>query len=445
MRLACLKSFLEERRLAVAILLGVAGALFLWWWSGRGWLLEVNGSPVGAVASPAIVNAAVAELAKTTRLPEKVKLKDKITYRRLWWPCRQVLSLAELKERLRGRLSFCAEAVAVGVNGRPCFFFPDEATAKAFLEEVRKLYTVKPGVPASFAEKIRLVKKEVPLGKLMTLAEALKLVKQGERVEEKYTIKEGDTFWDLANSLGLSVEDIIACNPNLDPWHLQPGQEIKLVRERPYLTVVQTYTERREEEVPFPVQREYTDQLPPGKVEVVQPGVPGKCEKVYEVVAQNGREISRRLVETKEITPPQAQVKKLGRRILLASRGGGHSGFIWPASGSITSPFGPRWGGFHTGIDIGAPYGAPVIAAASGRVIRAGWYAGYGETVDIDHGGGVVTRYAHLSAIYVGVGEWVVQGQRIGSIGMTGRATGSHLHFEVIIGGVPRDPQRYLP
>ncbi|MGO0123449.1 peptidoglycan DD-metalloendopeptidase family protein [Desulfothermobacter acidiphilus] len=439
------KTVLAERKLLAAVAVGVLGAFFLWWWAGRGWLLTVNGESIGVVASPSMVTMAVSELVRSQPLPQQVKLRDNISYRRLWWPSRQVLSLAELKDRLHGRLSFYAEAVAVEVNGQPRFFFADEAAAQAFLQEVRRLYTVRPEFPATFAEKVQLARCQVPLAKLLTPAAALQLVRQGERVEEKYVIKEGDNFWDLARQFGVSVEDISAWNPGLDSWHLQPGQELRLVRERPYLTLVQRYTERREEELPFPVQKEYTTQLPPGKVEVVQEGAPGKCEKVYQVVAQNGMEVSRDLVETKELSPPQARVEKVGQGIMLASRGGGRSGLVWPASGPVTSPFGPRWGGFHTGIDIGAPYGAPVVAAAGGRVIRAGWYAGYGETVDIDHGGGVVTRYAHLSAIYVGVGEQVAQGQRLGCIGMTGRATGPHLHFEVICDGAPRDPLRYLP
>ena len=119
------------------------------------------------------------------------------------------------------------------------------------------------------------------------------------------------------------------------------------------------------------------------------------------------------------------------------------SGFIWPVSGTLTSGFGPRGGGIHEGIDIAAPGGTPVRAAAAGRVIVAGWSGGYGNLVVIDHGNGIATAYAHLSAIYASGGS-VSQGQSIGAVGSTGHSTGNHLHFEVRVNGSPVDPLGYL-
>jgi len=120
------------------------------------------------------------------------------------------------------------------------------------------------------------------------------------------------------------------------------------------------------------------------------------------------------------------------------------AGLIWPAAGPITSPFGMRWGRMHEGIDIGAPMGAPIHAAASGQVIYAGWMSGYGNLTVIDHGGGLATAYGHQSKLEVSVGDQVTQGQQIGLIGSTGHSTGPHLHFEVRVNGVPVDPMGYL-
>jgi murein DD-endopeptidase MepM/ murein hydrolase activator NlpD len=115
------------------------------------------------------------------------------------------------------------------------------------------------------------------------------------------------------------------------------------------------------------------------------------------------------------------------------------SGLAWPLQGVLTSGFGPRWGRMHEGIDIAAPAGSPITAAASGTVIYAGWFGGYGNLVVIDHGGGVATAYGHMSAIYA-TGGAVEQGQSIGAVGTTGHSTGNHLHFEVRINGSPVDP-----
>jgi murein DD-endopeptidase MepM/ murein hydrolase activator NlpD len=120
------------------------------------------------------------------------------------------------------------------------------------------------------------------------------------------------------------------------------------------------------------------------------------------------------------------------------------TGLIWPVSGPVTSPFGWRWGRMHEGIDIAVPTGTPIAAAASGRVVYAGWMSGYGNLVIIDHGGGLATAYGHQSSVAVGVGQIVMQGQTIGYSDCTGHCFGPHLHFEVRVNGSPVDPLRYL-
>jgi murein DD-endopeptidase MepM/ murein hydrolase activator NlpD len=120
------------------------------------------------------------------------------------------------------------------------------------------------------------------------------------------------------------------------------------------------------------------------------------------------------------------------------------AGLIWPVNGPITSPFGPRWGSFHQGVDIGVPMGTPIAAAAAGTVIYCGWESGYGNLVVIDHGGNLATAYGHQSSIAVSCGQHVEQGQTIGYVGCTGHCFGPHLHFEVRIGGSPVDPLGYL-
>jgi murein DD-endopeptidase MepM/ murein hydrolase activator NlpD len=121
------------------------------------------------------------------------------------------------------------------------------------------------------------------------------------------------------------------------------------------------------------------------------------------------------------------------------------AGLIWPVQGPITSPFGPRWGSFHPGIDIGIPEGTPIHAAAAGTVIYCGWESGYGNLVVIDHHNGLATAYGHQSRIAVSCNQDVAQGDVIGYSGCTGFCTGPHLHFEVRVNGSPVDPLGYLP
>lgn len=125
---------------------------------------------------------------------------------------------------------------------------------------------------------------------------------------------------------------------------------------------------------------------------------------------------------------------------------------LWPATGEVSDSFGGRrdpFGGgaseFHSGQDISAPAGTPVIAPGTATVASANYQNGYGSIIVLDHGGGLTTRYAHLSKIHVGVGQVVERGQHIGDVGSTGRSTGPHLHYEVRLNEIAVNPRRYLP
>lgn len=124
---------------------------------------------------------------------------------------------------------------------------------------------------------------------------------------------------------------------------------------------------------------------------------------------------------------------------------------IQPVDGYISSSFShSRWHPIlnrprpHEGIDITALPGAPIIAAAAGRVVYAGWRGQYGRMIEIDHGYGVVTRYAHASKVLVERGDAVERGEKIAEVGQTGLAKGPHLHYEVLVDGRPVDPRRYI-
>ena len=120
------------------------------------------------------------------------------------------------------------------------------------------------------------------------------------------------------------------------------------------------------------------------------------------------------------------------------------AGFMWPVYGALTSLYEWRWGRMHTGIDIAAPAGLNVRAAANGVVTFAGWLGGYGNAVMLRHSDGKQTLYGHASALVVKRGQEVEQGQVIARVGSTGNSTGPHLHFEVLVGGAYQNPLDYL-
>jgi murein DD-endopeptidase MepM/ murein hydrolase activator NlpD len=123
---------------------------------------------------------------------------------------------------------------------------------------------------------------------------------------------------------------------------------------------------------------------------------------------------------------------------------------VWPVEGPITGSFGERTdpfngeGAFHSGVDIGSTYGQPVVAPADGVVMFADFMGGYGRAIVIEHGHGITTRYGHLASFGVAVGQHVHRGDTIGYVGLSGRSTGPHLHYEVRINDTPVNPYKYL-
>jgi murein DD-endopeptidase MepM/ murein hydrolase activator NlpD len=123
---------------------------------------------------------------------------------------------------------------------------------------------------------------------------------------------------------------------------------------------------------------------------------------------------------------------------------------LWPVEGQITGSFGERIdpfngeGAFHSGVDISAGYGQPVIAPADGNVVFADFMGGYGRAIVIDHGHGISTRFGHLASFAVISGQRVHRGDTIGYVGLSGRSTGPHLHYEVRINDTPVNPHKYL-
>ncbi len=175
-------------------------------------------------------------------------------------------------------------------------------------------------------------------------------------------------------------------------------------------------------------------------------------DRQYDEMMAASEQIAKLIQQSKYKPPPPSPSSPSGSSYSGSYNAAPSSsgGMIWPISGSITSPFGwrthPIFGSqrFHSGLDIGGDYGMEIHAAKAGVVSHAGWIGGYGNTVMIDHGGGIVTLYGHNQSLNVSVGQQVSQGQVIAFCGSTGNSTGPHCHFEVRLNGEPVSPYNYL-
>lgn len=240
-----------------------------------------------------------------------------------------------------------------------------------------------------------------------------------------YVVQDGDTLWDIAAKHTTDVESILALNNVSDPATIQIGTELRILPLVGTLHRVETGETLGDIAALYEV----------GEEEIIKLNAiadPGLIQIDQELIVPGARRVMPR------------------PRGVVASRGESRTsetprGMLWPLQGEITSPYGPRWGRLHAGLDIAGDTGTPIRAALAGRVVSAGWDGSYGLAVLIEHENGLRTRYAHASVLRVAAGDWVEAGTMVADVGSTGFSTGPHLHFEVIDGGVRQDPMRYLP
>lgn len=236
-----------------------------------------------------------------------------------------------------------------------------------------------------------------------------------------HVVQPNETLSDIARKYGIKMDTIIAANAIHDPNRIRVGDELRILTQDGVLHRIQPG------ESLWEISRRYN-------------------VSIEEIAAINRIPEPSRITAGTEIFLPGAEAARAQqyREAVVDASGRLIRNFSWPVQGPISSPFGPRWGRMHQGLDIAVVTGTPVRAAASGRVTFSGDNGGYGLLVIIDHGNGVETRYAHNSQLLVKVGDRVQRGQVIARSGNTGNSTGPHVHFEIRQYGQAVDPLLYL-
>ena len=266
--------------------------------------------------------------------------------------------------------------------------------------------------------------------------------------QSKYIVQAGDTIEDVAFNNKISTQEFLIANPDLQDENslLSPGQEVTLGILKPQFSVVEQEQVVFREEKNYETETKYNDDQYIGFNEVEQAGVKGENKVTQVILKVNGEVTSRTTINTEVIKEPVKEVIVKGGKQSAYSGGYGSpiptaGQWAWPATcSSVSSGYGWRWGAFHDGNDIaGCGYGSNIFAAQSGTVEvserKNGYYAGgygdNGEYIIINHHNGYYTLYAHLcpGCRVVQAGDYVEKGQVIGGMGMTGAATGVHLHF----------------
>ncbi|WP_018248216.1 peptidoglycan DD-metalloendopeptidase family protein [Orenia marismortui] len=244
----------------------------------------------------------------------------------------------------------------------------------------------------------------------------------------KYIIRAGDTLWSISQSFDVDISLLLNINPELaDKNIIKVGQKLNVP------TRMQIHKIHSGDTL-WSISKRY-------KIDI------NKITALNNIKQADLIEVGTTLIipAKKSYDDKNKTNSFKNNNYLRSSVSYQEDDFIWPTKyRRITSPFGKRWGRMHEGIDIAVPKGSLVKAAKSGRIIKSRYIRGYGNVIYIDHGSGIMTRYAHNSRLLVSEGEKVYKGQAIAYSGNTGRSTGPHLHFEIRINGQAVNPISYL-
>ena len=292
-----------------------------------------------------------------------------------------------------------------------------------------------------FSEDVKVLQVNTTAQDIMSVEDATEAITKKTAAKETYTIQDNDCLYNVAIKYDMTKEELYAVNDGFNENTVVfPGDKVVVTVPTPEISVVYAQEESYEEE--FYADVEYIDDnsMYVGQSSVVREAVPGKRHVDVAVTYKDGVAVSTTIINEQIESQPVSKVVKRGT--LTAPT------YIFPLTFYyyISEEFGYRdWtGSFHGGLDYASPTGTTVMASRSGTVTYAGWKGSYGNTVEITHGDGHMTRYAHLSGFACSVGDYVNQYETIGYVGSTGFSTGPHLHFEIIVNGVQTNPHNWL-
>ncbi|RYD06510.1 hypothetical protein N752_04070 [Desulforamulus aquiferis] len=285
--------------------------------------VEIDGQRVAVVKNKTLANEIVNSLIdEQQRLVTSVKPDQSITFKTALFSWGEVLNESEYKRVLTNHLSFETVATGITVNGGLKCAVKDQATAELVLEELKQTYQVDPGFITAFEQDVDLVDLPVQANRVLSVEKATKLLKGESDVPRYYTVKQGDTIWDISAAMNVSAEELQAVNPNLNPDKIQIGQQIKMVGALdPIINVVASAEKTVKEEIVLAQEVRRNPNLPYGQSKVIQQGEKGLKEVTYHIVAVNGMETERKVLKETVLKEAKPQIVERSSQTMIASRG----------------------------------------------------------------------------------------------------------------------------
>jgi len=411
-------------------------------------VVTVDGVRMGLVADVADVEMVIdrVETRASRVLGYDYVLTTTVTYQNALAREENIIAARSLETTLFGSIDEIMNSFVLRIGGEVIGSWTDEVELNAMLEEIQAPYVNENTVSASFVEPLSISFELIPSASLEDLEGMRELLTTNTSGETTYQVVKGDTYSALAFNNDMSLDELMALNPQASLNRLMIGDIVNVKEIIPYLSVQTVENLTYSTEIACPVQKIEDSSMYAGDSKVVTRGIPGEAVVNANVSYTNGIEKSREIISEEIVSQPTTEVVAVGTKPRPRTLPTGN--LIWPTSGRVTSYYGGRYifgsYSFHRGIDIASSYGTAIVAADGGTVVSAGYSGTYGNIIVISHGNGIETAYAHCSSMAVSVGQQVYQGQYIGAMGRTGRATGNHLHFEVRVNGSTVNPLSYL-
>lgn len=386
-----------------------------------------------------------------------IQADEELTFAPVACDSQNILGAEGVKQALKNNVEVQVLASVITVNGRPAVALKTAEEAQQALDSILQPFLSVPAernrTDVSFVETVQVQQMPIDYTLVQGSADAVRVLTSGSNVEDNlYTVEKGDSLAKIAKKFSLKVSDIRKANPKLASSDvIQVGQTLNIIQPSNWLNVKYTETVTREEALPFETVEQPDATMYTTQKKVTQEGVNGQREVTAKVTYVNGMEAQKEILNQTVKVPAQNEIVLRGTKKVPTNSGNTSvSGkYICPLRDyRISSTFGTRTldgvTKTHYGVDMAAPKGTPIYAAAAGTVIYSGSASGYGLVVYIDHGNGVVTRYGHCSKLLVKKGQSVERGKIIALVGSTGHSTGPHLHFEMRVNGKAVDPRKHV-
>lgn len=413
------------------------------------YVVSVDGLTLGTVTDPAVFERVVERVEERASnilgydytLDQEVEFTPALTQKD------DISSVSTFETYLFNHIGEVMKSYVLTVDGEFIGAAADKAALDNMLEELAAPYTTENTVAVEYVEDVNITYQYISSDVMQDLVSMEEILTANTSGETTYEVVKGDTYLAIAYANDMSLDELMALNPQASLDRLMIGDVLTVKKTVPYLSVrtvdAITYTE----EIACPVEEVEDSSMYVGDTKVLTAGTPGEALVCANVTYVNGYEEGREVTSSTVLSEPTTEVVAVGTKARPKTMPTGT--FQWPVSGRISSYFGYRsiFGtySYHGGIDIATSYGTSIAAADGGTVIWSGYKGTYGYLVIIDHGNGVHSYYGHCSSLLVSAGDKVYKGQTIARVGSTGRSTGNHCHFEIRINGTSVNPLSYLP